>query len=100
MRAFAEFLSTPAGIEGWTKLGGAVSANTTVAAPSGTRATTRPRSRLGLLANATDFRFDASDLMPAAVGAGSFWTGMVDWIAANGENTDEVLQAIDDSWPS
>ncbi len=38
--------------------------------------------------------------MPAAVGAGSFWTGMVDWIAANGENTDEVLQAIDDSWPS
>ncbi len=37
--------------------------------------------------------------MPAAVGAGSFWTGMVDWIAANGANTDEVLQAIDDSWP-
>ena len=50
--------------------------------------------------NATGFRFDASDIMPAAVGAGSFWTGMVDWIAANGENTDEVLQAIDDSWPS
>ena len=27
------------------------------------------------------FRFDASDLMPGAVGAGSFWTGMTDWIA-------------------
>ncbi len=25
---------------------------------------------------------------------------MVDWIAANGENTEEVLQAIDDSWPT
>ena len=44
--------------------------------------------------------FDASDLMPAAVGAGSFWTGMVDWIAANGENTEAVLQAIDASWPT
>ena len=25
-------------------------------------------------------RFDASDLMPAAVGSGSFWTGMIKYI--------------------
>ena len=25
-------------------------------------------------------RFDASDLMPAAVGSGSFWTGMVEYM--------------------
>ncbi len=46
------------------------------------------------------FRFDASDLMPASVGAGTFWTGMVDWISNDGTNTDEVLQSIEDSWPS
>jgi alpha-glucoside transport system substrate-binding protein len=99
VRAFAEFLSTPAGIEGWTKLAGAVSANTTTPA-EWYEGNYEASIAAGLLANATDFRFDASDIMPAAVGAGSFWTGMVDWIAANGENTEEVLQAIDDSWPS
>ena len=46
------------------------------------------------------FRFDASDLMPASVGAGTFWTGMVDWISNDGTNTEEVLQSIEDSWPS
>ena len=31
---------------------------------------------------------------------GSFWTGMVDWVAANGENTEEIFQSIEDSWPT
>ena len=42
-------------------------------------------------------RFDASDLMPPEVGAGTFWTGMVDWVA--GADMEEVFQAIEDSWP-
>jgi len=45
----------------------------------------------------TEFRFDASDLMPAAVGAGSFWQGMTAWI--NGDETAEVLKGIEASWP-
>ncbi len=45
-----------------------------------------------------EFRFDGSDLMPAAVGAGSFWQGMTEWI--NGAETQEVLDGIEDSWPS
>ena len=53
-----------------------------------------------LVAEATTFGFDASDLMPADVGAGTFWTGMIDWVAANGENTEAVFQEIEDSWPS
>ncbi|MER7440507.1 ABC transporter substrate-binding protein [Micromonospora avicenniae] len=44
----------------------------------------------------TVFRFDGSDLMPAAVGAGTFWKGMVDWI--NGKDTASVLQGIESSW--
>ncbi|MEU4475846.1 ABC transporter substrate-binding protein [Micromonospora sp. NPDC023888] len=43
------------------------------------------------------FRFDGSDLMPAAVGAGTFWKGMVEWL--NGKPTAPVLQGIESSWP-
>jgi len=46
----------------------------------------------------TTFRFDASDLMPGAVGAGTFWKGMVNWV--NGTPTDEVLTSIEAGWPS
>jgi alpha-glucoside transport system substrate-binding protein len=45
------------------------------------------------------FRFDASDLMPAAVGAGAEWTQMTAWFGED-KPTEEVLQAIDDAWPA
>ncbi len=45
------------------------------------------------------YRFDGSDLMPAEVGTGSFWTGMVDWIGGR-KDLDTVLTEIDESWPS
>ena len=45
----------------------------------------------------TVFRFDGSDLMPASVGAGTFWKGMTDWI--NGKDTKTVLDYIEASWP-
>ncbi len=45
----------------------------------------------------TVFRFDGSDQMPAAVGAGTFWKGMVDWI--NEKDTKTVLDYIENSWP-
>ena len=44
-------------------------------------------------------RFDASDLMPGAVGTGSFWKEMTKWISGQ-ENLDAALKNIDDSWPS
>lgn len=43
-------------------------------------------------------RFDGSDLMPSEVGAGSFWTGMVNWI--DGSDTQTVLDQIEASWPA
>jgi alpha-glucoside transport system substrate-binding protein len=46
----------------------------------------------------TVFRFDASDLMPGEVGSGSFWTEMTNWVA-NDKPDDEVLDAIEASWP-
>ncbi|MGN6302651.1 MAG: ABC transporter substrate-binding protein [Angustibacter sp.] len=43
------------------------------------------------------FRFDGSDQMPGAVGAGTFWKGMTDWIV--GKSDSEVLNYIEQSWP-
>ncbi|GAB7039749.1 MULTISPECIES: ABC transporter substrate-binding protein [Catenuloplanes] len=54
---------------------------------------------VGILQDAsTVFRFDGSDLMPASVGAGTFWKGMVDWING-GKDTAGTLKYIEDSWP-
>jgi len=49
-----------------------------------------------ILLGATTFRFDGSDLMPGGVGAGSFWTGMVDY--TGGKEAADVAKGIQDSW--
>jgi len=49
-----------------------------------------------ILLGATTFRFDGSDLMPAGVGAGSFWTGMVDF--TGGKDAATVAAEIQASW--
>lgn len=45
-------------------------------------------------------RFDASDLMPPAVGSGEFWNGMNNYTNNGPGNLEQVLQAIDAAWPS
>lgn len=45
------------------------------------------------------FVFDASDAMPAAVGAGTEWTQLTSWFA-DGKSSADVAKAIDDSWPA
>lgn len=55
------------------------------------------RQMAEVLNQAETIRFDGSDLMPAAVGTGTFWTEMVNYVS--GTDMDTVLSAIDDSWP-
>ncbi|GIG25610.1 ABC transporter substrate-binding protein [Cellulomonas denverensis] len=43
-------------------------------------------------------RFDGSDLMPGEVGAGTFWTAIVNWLT--GSSTEEVTEQVESSWPS
>jgi alpha-glucoside transport system substrate-binding protein len=50
-----------------------------------------------LLKGADVFRFDASDLMPGSVGAGTFWTEITKWIT--GQSTDDTVNNIEKSWP-
>jgi alpha-glucoside transport system substrate-binding protein len=98
VRAFAEFLATPEGLEGWIKSVGVLSPNVKV--PAEWYADNYKLKVANAIATgATAIGFDASDLMPPAVGQGSFWTGISDWANSNGTNTDATLQAIDASWP-
>ena len=97
VRALLEWLATPEGAAGWIERGGFLSPNTTVPIDS----YVYPNNELAVMVSeATTLGFDASDLMPAAVGNGTFWSGMVDWVAANGEGTEAIFQSIEDSWPS
>ena len=57
------------------------------------------QSFLEILASAEIVRFDASDLMPADVGAGTFWTEGTS--AVNGDQTaQEAADKIEASWPA
>jgi len=57
------------------------------------------KSLAELLGSADVFRFDGSDLMPGAVGAGTFWTEVTAWIVGS-EDTETMLTNIEDSWPA
>ena len=55
-------------------------------------------SFIEILASADPARFDASDLMPAAVGSGTFWTDGTS--AVNGDSSvEDAFAAIEASWP-
>ena len=51
-----------------------------------------------LLLGAQVFRFDGSDMMPGAVGAGTFWTEATAWVV--GGSTDDFLNNVEASWPN
>ena len=95
-REVVKFMLTPESIEAEVKAGNALAAMKGV--PSDWYPTSTLAGFADILANADTFRFDGSDLMPGEVGAGSFWTGTVDWVG--GKSLDEVLPAIDAAWPN
>jgi len=99
VRAVAEFLATPQGLQKWIEAGSAISTNSTT--PADWYAGAYKLKVASEIANAAKgIGFDASDLMPGKVGAGTFWTKMDDWVNQGGTNTDATLKAIDDSWPA
>ncbi|MFN8621538.1 MAG: ABC transporter substrate-binding protein [Chloroflexota bacterium] len=99
VRALAEYLSTPAGIEAWIKAGSAISANQTTPA-DWYAGSYKLAVASDIVAKATSFGFDASDLMPPQVGAGAEWTELTNWISSGGADTEKVLQNIDAAWPA
>lgn len=92
--AFMEFLQQPIAHEVMMAQTGFLTPHTGVNLATYGDETLRGQGEI--LQEATTFRFDASDLMPGAIGAGAFWTGMVDYVG--GASAEEVTGAIQDSW--
>ncbi len=92
-----EYLSSPEWANSRVSLGGVISANKGLDPSNASSAILSAAIEI-LQSDSTVFRFDASDLMPSAVGSGSFWKGMNDWV--NGTATDTVLEQIESGWPS
>lgn len=92
-----EYLSSPEWANSRVGLGGVISANKGLDPANASSNILKAAIEI-LQADTTTFRFDASDLMPGAVGSGTFFKGMVDWV--NGSDTDSVLQQIESGWPS
>ncbi|MCF6343674.1 MAG: ABC transporter substrate-binding protein [Devosiaceae bacterium] len=93
-QAFVRYLGTTEAQEIWMGLAGFLTPHTGV--DQSKYANDTLRSLGEILANATTFRFDGSDLMPGAIGAGSFWTGMVDY--TSGKSAQDVADEIQASW--
>lgn len=93
-RAFIEFLKSPIAHEIWMAQKGFLTPHKGVNPEVFTDPTVRKMN--DILLQATTFRFDGSDLMPGAVGAGSFWTGMVDYVG--GKSAEDVAKSIQTSW--
>ena len=91
-----DYLKTPAAHEIWMERGGFLTPLKGVDSSKFSDSATAKMN--DILLGATTFRFDGSDLMPGGVGAGSFWTGMVDY--AGGKSAADVAAEIQASWDS
>ena len=95
-RAVLEYFTTGASVEGWVKAGGAISPHLDSSLDWYSNEVDRGVAEIIL--NATSVRFDGSDLMPGAVGAGSFWKSMTSYVSGS-IDLDTALKEIDASWP-
>ncbi len=93
-RAWMEYLMHPQASEIWMAEGGFLTPHK--GADLNKYKTKQLRKQGEIFLNATTFRFDGSDLMPGAVGAGSFWKGMVNY--SGGQSAKEVADEIQKSW--
>jgi len=94
-RALMEYLATAQPHEVWAGLGGYISPHQQVSLDVYPDDLTRQQAQI--LADADIVRFDGSDMMPGAVGTGTFWTGMTDYVG--GTDVETVLSDIEASWP-
>ncbi len=92
-RALMRYLATAGAQEIWVAQLGKLSANRRVNPNAYPDDLTREAAKI--LASAQIFRFDGSDMMLPAVGAGSFWRGILDYVG--GEDLDSVLKRIEET---
>jgi alpha-glucoside transport system substrate-binding protein len=95
-RAVVDFFTRGESVKAWLQAGGTLAPMNDVKPEWYTNEVERKISQL--IAEADSVRFDGSDLMPGAVGSGSFWKGMTDWVSGTAD-LDTVLKEIDAAWP-
>jgi len=93
-KAFIEFLKSPIAHEAWMAQTGFLTPHKGVNVATYGSETQRKLGKI--LLDATTFRFDGSDLMPGKIGAGAFWTGMVDY--TGGKSAKQAAQDIQKNW--
>lgn len=93
-RALMDYLTTPLAHEIWMANGGFLTPHTGVNNDLFANDTLRRQAEI--LQNADTFRFDGSDLMPGGIGAGAFWTGMVDFVS--GDSAQQAADDIEQAW--
>ncbi len=93
-RAFIDFLKLPLAHEIWMQDGGFLTPLKT--ANQAAYGSDAARKQGEIMTTATTFRFDGSDLMPGKIGAGAFWTGMVDFVG--GKSSADVAAGIQKAW--
>lgn len=91
VRAFLQYLAGPEAQAIWCGALGKLATNVNVDPSIYPDQLTAQAAEI--LKGAEIFRFDASDLMPAAVGSGAFWKGILDYVS--GVPLDRVLQEIE-----
>jgi alpha-glucoside transport system substrate-binding protein len=92
--AFIEFLKTPIAHEVWMAQSSFLTPYKSVHPEAYANDVMKREGQI--LLDATTFRFDGSDLMPAKIGAGAFWTGMVDYVS--GKSAADVAGEIQKTW--
>ncbi|EMS99740.1 ABC transporter, substrate binding protein (alpha-glucoside) [Agrobacterium tumefaciens str. Cherry 2E-2-2] len=93
-KAFVEFLQTPIAHEVWMAQSSFLTPYKGVNVE--TYANEQMKRQGEILTTATSFGFDGSDLMPGKIGAGAFWTGMIDFVG--GKSADQVASDIQKAW--
>jgi alpha-glucoside transport system substrate-binding protein len=93
-RAFFEYMKEASAHEAWMQQGTFLTAHK--GADLSAYATPALRKQGEILSSATTFRFDASDLMPGAIGAGAFWSEMTAF--ANGQDAKTTADNIQSAW--
>ncbi|AMD60855.1 carbohydrate ABC transporter substrate-binding protein [Agrobacterium pusense] len=93
-KAFVQFLQTPIAHEVWMAQSSFLTPYKGVNVE--TYANEQMKRQGEILTTATTFGFDGSDLMPGKIGAGAFWTGMIDFVG--GKSADQVAADIQKAW--
>ncbi len=95
VRAVMEFFTTAESIKTWIQSGGVIAPMND--ADPAWYASDVERRMAEFIQNADAIRFDGSDLMPGSVGAGTFWTGLTNYVSGT-VGLDQALEEIQKGW--